>query len=235
VIQRRKLYEAIQPNLKEFRQLTSVWGPDASTNLLSYVWHGCDALRTKTFQQTGGMDKSILSLERGITQLLVPEIRQAIPLASPYDVEHGPYEFESLAGPSAQPPAYDIGFVPRANAYKHHIWPIEAKVLETDGTLSEYVNEVRDNFLTCRYAPFSAQGAMLGYLLKGAPAVFYRKLSSQLQCPLPHHPDFPERNHKTSDHQRSVPEGKTYPSNFRCHHLVLEVGPAHVAPKAKLP
>jgi len=224
---RRTLHEAIEPSFPAFRKLAGIWGSDASANFLSYLWQACDALRTTILDQIGGVDKSILSIERSITQLLVPEIRKVMPSASPYDVEHGLYEFESLAGPSAQPPAYDIGFVPRANAHKRRIWPIEAKVLETDCTLSEYVKEVRGNFLTCRYAPFSPEGAMLAYLLAGKPSVVFKNIEKLLDCCLYDYPVFRDRDHKTSDHQRTVPKGKDYPRDFRCHHLVLEVGTGH--------
>ena len=202
------------------------WSESASLQLLSYVWMGCDTLDRSMLWRVRGEIENLLNLERSITQLLWPEINKAVPKASPFFVMHECYEFEgqSQGVPNAQPPQYDIAFALYSN--QRIMWPIEAKVLSTDASLSEYVKEIMENFLTCRYAPFVVQGAMLGYLLKGVPSKFYNKLSEQLHCPLAQHADFPDRNHKTSDHQRSVPPGKPYSPQFRCHHLVFEIGSA---------
>ncbi|MHC5833845.1 MAG: hypothetical protein ACYT04_000000102060, partial [Nostoc sp.] len=83
----------------------------------------------------------------------------------PFDVQHEVYEFESRQSAKAQPPQYDIAFILRAN--DTIIWPLEAKVLISDGAVAEYIKEINGNFLTCRYAPFSSEGGMLGYLFFG--------------------------------------------------------------------
>ena len=44
-----------------------------------------------------------------------------------------------------------------------------------------------------------------------------------MPCTLSHHPDFLDREHRTSDHKRTVPAGRNYPCDFRCHHLILEI------------
>jgi hypothetical protein len=190
------------------------------------VWEGCDALKKKRLIQIGGLTQDNLSIERSITQTLVPEIRKAMPPTSPFQVEHGAFEFETLESSAAQPPEYDISFVMYSN--QRLIWPIEAKVLETDGTLAEYIKEINDNYLTCRYGPFTGEGAMLAYLLNGEPSKVFKNIEKKLNCKLIHHADFSNRDHKTSDHQRCVPKGKPYPRDFRCHHLVLGVGNSHI-------
>jgi hypothetical protein len=223
---RSNLLRVIWPDSPDFMKIAQDWSNSASLQLLRYVWMGCDSLDRNRLRQVQEKIDNLLNLERSVTQLLWPEINRAMPKASPFFVMHECYEFESQrpAVPNAQPPQYDIAFV----LYSNHriMWPIEAKVLSTDASLSEYVEEIMENFLTCRYAPFVVQGAMLGYLLKGVPSKFYNKLSEQLDCPLVQHADFPERNHRTSDHQRSVPPGKPYPAQFKCHHLVFEIGSA---------
>ena len=103
------------------------------------------------------------------------------------------------------------------------MWPLEAKVLKTDGAVSEYIKEINDNFMTCRYAPFSSEGGMLGYLLSGNPDKAFTNIAKKLPCTLNDHPDFPNRDHKTSDHQRVIPPEKSYPAEFRCHHLLLKI------------
>lgn len=102
------------------------------------------------------------------------------------------------------------------------MWPLEAKVLETDGEVSDYKKDVNNQFLTCRYAPFSSEGAMLGYLLRGSAENVFRNLGNKIPCSLTAHPDFENRPCKTSDHVRQVQAGKPYPSYFRCYHLILE-------------
>ena len=93
----------------------------------------------------------------------------------------------------------------------------------TDGAVNEYIKEINENFITCRYAPFSSQGGMLGYLFSGDPKKAFTNIETKAPCTLNDHPDFSTRDHKTSDHQRVVPPGKLYPVNFRCHHLLLKI------------
>ncbi|HEY9875811.1 MAG TPA: hypothetical protein V6D12_20435, partial [Candidatus Obscuribacterales bacterium] len=99
----------------------------------------------------------------------------------------------------------------------------EAKILRSDGDVSKYINEITANFLKCRYAPFSSEAGMLGYLLKGLPNKAFTNIEAKVPCHLCDHPQFPNRDHKTSDHKRTVPSGKTYPADFRCHHLILKI------------
>lgn len=179
----------------------------------------------------GGASIDDRTLERTLNSLLDPWVQRHMSQESPFYFQHKPDETETLHSDIAQPPEPDFGF--RLWADPRQLWAIEAKVLRTDGALADYVDEIKSNFLRCRYSPLVDGGGMLGYLLSGAPSKFYNKLSKKLGCPLVHHPDFPDRNHKTSDHQRTVPQGNAYPVDFRCHHLIFELGPAHIVPKDK--
>ena len=102
------------------------------------------------------------------------------------------------------------------------MWPLEAKVLETPGTLAEYEREIREQYLTCRYAPLTNSGAMLGYLLTGSATDALIKIGAKLSTTLDQVADFPERPHRTSTHKRNAPAGKPYPIDFKCHHMILE-------------
>lgn len=158
-------------------------------------------------------------LERSITQLLEPRIRDAMSGDEPYYIQHGPYERETMRKPPAQPPQYDLAFVLRSD--DRVMWPIEAKVMETPNTVSRYVKDVRDEFLTCRYGPFSNSGAMLGYLLANDSAEALNAIGIALGCtlePLADHLDKPAR---LSRHDRKIPVGKSYPARFECYHLIL--------------
>jgi hypothetical protein len=138
-----------------------------------------------------------------------------------FDIQHEVYEIESSQSAQAQPPQYDIAFILTAN--ERIIFPLEAKVLKSDSAVGEYIKEIKDNFITCRYAPFSSQGGMLGYLFSGDSNKAFTNIATKVPCTLNDHPDFPTRDHKTSDHQRVVPPGKSYPAEFRCHHLLLKI------------
>jgi hypothetical protein len=108
------------------------------------------------------------------------------------------------------------------------MWPIEAKVLDTAGQVSEYINEIHGNFLTCRYAPFSSEAAMLAYLVSGNINQLFANLEARIQCTLSPHPRFADRPHKVSSHTRHVPAGKPYPAQLSLHHLVLRLNEARI-------
>lgn len=186
--------------------------------LLELVWRGYDAFCQEALARVECCQDDE-DLERDITQLLEPKIRQEMTGYEPFVVQHGPYERETRVAPPAQPPQYDIAFI--LNSKRRVMWPLEAKVLRTDGSVAEYVKEIRLNFLTCRYSPFSSEAAMLGYLLAGAAETAFGNIAEKGGWELAPHGDFRDRDHRTSDHRRAVPEGKSYPADFRCHHLIL--------------
>ena len=199
---------------KDFILLAGSWCQDQSKILLGFVWRGYDQMRSDN-PSIDGRD-----LERSITQLLAPRIGRAMSRFEPFYIQHEPYERESMKRPPAQPPQYDLAFI--LNADERIMWPMEAKVLETVGAVSEYVRDIQEQYLTCRYAPFSSEGAMLGYLLTGAPTDAFQNIAEKVPCEITDHPGFPARPQKVSNHVRNVPIGKAYPSAFRCHHLMLE-------------
>ena len=197
-----------------FVAMACVWMQDPAQSLLGFVWTAYDGMRA----HPPIIDTR--DLERSITQLLDRRIDDAMTGFEPFYIQHGSFERETMAAPPAQPPAYDLAFVLRAD--ERIMWPLEAKVLETASTLAEYERDVREQFLTCRYAPFSGSGAMLAYLLSGSASDALARIGKKLGCSLETVAQFPSRPHRVSKHHRSVPIGKTYPVDFRCHHLVLE-------------
>jgi len=207
------------PRTPEFGVLRN-WKAAGSSVLLEFVWQAYDRFRAGVLAE---LDPAIEDedLERSITQLLEPEIRQVMTGFEPFRVQHGPYERETRALPPAQPPQYDIAFILQSNP--RVMWPLEAKVLKSDGAVAAYIAEIRENFLTCRYSPFSSEAAMLGYLLSGEPRKTFANIAQKSNWQFRQHPDFAERAHKTSDHTREVPIGKQYPVEFRCHHLILRL------------
>jgi len=204
----------------DFMAVARAWQADASTILLQFVWRGYDLLCGEVLSRIEVNDAEE-DLERGITQLLEPRIRRAMTGDEPFDIQHGSYEEESRQPPPAQPPQYDLAYVWNQN--ERLKWPLEAKVLLKDTLVREYVKAMNERFLTCMYAPFSSEGAMLAYLFSGSPQKVFSNVSKALLCCLAQHPGFPGRPHKTSDHVRTVPHAKKYAAAFRCHHMVLQI------------
>jgi hypothetical protein len=198
----------------DFVALAGRWCANHSRILLEFVWQGYLGLLAEL---PAGVNKR--DLERSITESLERRIRDVMSGDEPYWIQHNPYERETMLS-SGQPPQYDLAFILRAE--ERIMWPLEAKVLKTDGAVSAYVKDVNNEFLRCRYAPFSSEGVMLGYLLSGTPGKVFSNLAAKIPCVLIAHPDFPSRPCKMSDHSRQVIPGKSYPVHFRCYHLILE-------------
>ena len=203
------------PTPTDFVALAGRWCADYSAILLNYVWQGYDLLLR---QLPAGINEK--DLERSISEALEWRIRDVMSGDEPFIIQHGSFERETMLPPPAQPPEYDLAFKLRAK--ERIMWPFEAKVLGTDGAVNDYKNDLNNEFLTCRYAPFSSEGAMLGYLLTGTPENVFRSLEKKIPCVLAVHPDFTNRPCKMSDHIRQVEPGKSYPARFRCYHLILE-------------
>lgn len=198
-----------------FAALARAWMQAPADTLLALVWTAYDDMRASP----PTIDTS--DLERSITQRLEARINDAMSGDEPFRVQHGAYEHETKAAAPAQPPQYDIAFVLRSD--ERLMWPLEAKVLETAGRISGYLEDVNQQFLTCRYAPFSGSAAMLGYLLSGDTSQALESIGKKLGCTL--HPvsgASSMRAHRISYHIRTSPPGKQYPQDFTCHHLMLD-------------
>ena len=229
-IRRKTIAEARFPSVPEFRKLLSAWGDDAALVLLQFVWQGYDLLRRDVLDHVDA-SKANEDLERSVTQLLEPRVRRSMTGDEPFDVQHGSYEHETRQPPPAQPPAYDLAFVLRANP--RVMWPLEAKLVRSTGDVARYVREIKDNFLTCRYAPFSREGAMLGYVLPPDTSSVFNNISRSVPCELEGVPAFADRPHRRSNHTRAVPAGKPYPRSFICHHLLLLLNDSPASQKRK--
>ena len=208
------------PNTGDFVELAKAWNPDAISILIRLVWEGYDRLATELLSQIN-CDGTEEQLERSITQTLGWRIRRGMTGDEPFEVQQEVYEFETSKSAQAQPPQYDIAFILIAN--DRMILPFEAKVLRSDVDVTEYVKEINNNFMTCRYAPFSSEGGMLGYLFSGDSNKAFTNIETQVPCILDAHPHFHDRDHKTSNHTRVVPSGQSYPVDFRCHHLLFKI------------
>jgi len=197
-----------------FLALAASWAQEPTRQFLPLIWAAYDTMVGAMPHIDGG------DLERSITQVLEPRISWAMSGFEPFYVQHSPFERETKRPPPAQPPEYDLAFVLRAD--ERIMWPLEAKVLETPRAVAAYVKDINNEFLTCRYAPFSGSGAMLGYLISGTATDALAAIAERLGEELHEVADLAGRPNRFSRHARAVPEGKSYPSAFDCYHLVLE-------------
>ena len=190
------------------------WMQNPAHQFLGFIWLAYENMRASP----ANVDTK--DLERSITQLLEPRVRENMTGDEPFYIQHGPYERETMKAQPAQPPQYDMAFVFRTD--ERIMWPIEAKVLETSRRVADYVHDVQKEFLTCRYAPFSSSGAMLGYLLTGNPNDVFEAIAQKLDCTLEPVSEYPDNPNRLSQHKRDVPAGKQYPLDFDCYHMILE-------------
>lgn len=206
----------------EALNIAQAWTPVLVQQMLEAVWTGYDDLHQQLLSRAD-WDTRFENLERGLSELLCLFIIRRLDAQLSVALLHSPGEEESRFSAKAQPPTYDIAFVLHSDLRLR--WPLEAKVLHSDAdteqNFGDYVATFDDRFMSCRYAPFSPSGAMLGYLKSGDTSVVFTHLASRLNCTMTAHPEFSTRAHRTSDHQRLVPQNKPYPANFRCHHLLM--------------
>ena len=199
---------------RAFIALARSWMQNPARQLLGFIWLAYDSMKASP------PHVDTKDLERSITQLLEPRMRDVMTGDEPFYVQHGPFERETMKAPPAQPPEYDLAFVFRAD--ERIMWPMEAKVLETPKRVAAYVRDVKNEFLTCRYAPFSSSGAMLGYLLTGKPDDVFATIARNLGCTLEPVSEYPTKPSRLSQHKRHVPGGKPDPVEFDCYHMILE-------------
>jgi hypothetical protein len=199
-------------NKTRIDEIASEWSGDFSNRLIQHVFDGYKLLMERDLLESSAQ-------EREITQLLCIRIQQRVTGYEPYVLVHEPYEKETQLTPSAQPPTPDFAFV---STYKpKFVWAFEAKPLSNEADLKAYLDDLRNEFLTGRYSPFSKEGAMVGYLRSGNPEKVLLNIASKLGCIIRPGIVIPPAAHGKSEHVKSVPKGKSWPHTFCCHHLIL--------------
>ena len=192
------------------------WARDVATQVLEWTWQAFDQLRENHLL---GIDFSqpLDQLERDLTRHHFINLQEVFHtttegFCSLFPAMEWP-EMESLTTSQAKPPAYDFAFV--HVEHRRWAWPIEAKVLPTPGTMSEYVNEIHSKFVGGVAAPLVGESGMLAYLLSGAADTFFVNLEDRLDSALEVIAEFQNRPHRTSTHSRlSAP-------TLRLHHMVM--------------
>ena len=202
-----------QPTPLDFATVAATWQNDGITRLLGYVWDGYDELCRQKPSTLNPSDEVNINLHLAI------QIQRKKPKNCPFDFVHTPPELATRRTSSRPAPAPDFGFHPRDEI--RVMFPLEAKVLKTERDLSKYLKALRTSFLQCRYAPYSTEGVMLGYLLTGDTESAFKNLKRKLRTKLDIHRVFFMRPHRLSEHQRRHRRCKNSPAEFRCHHLMM--------------
>lgn len=211
--------ESAWPLPPGYERLAVCWASDQSVQMLALVWAGFELLEKEMLTSIDWSEVG-QQLEISITSALAERIQRVMTGAEPFLVQHNRWEELTRKPPPAQPPCYDIAFYAREQPRINY--PLEAKILPNEASVLEYVKEIRQNFLTSRYAPLTGEGAMLGYLIVGSPDAAFREIEKRLEASLEPHSRFsPPRAHCLSVHVRQVPPEKPWTVTLRCHHLIL--------------
>ncbi len=216
------------PDSPPFQQVAQRWCKDQSRLILDLVWRGYDQLLSQDLNKVPFSAADEVK-EESLNSLLALRIDQCKSGDEPFHVHPQPPEQTKRKRGKGKSPQPDIGFM--LYDYPRTIWPLEGKVLPNEKNVAPYLREINDNFLTARYATFSSEGAMLGYLLRGDPAQTFTAISAGLHKAVIQHPCFPNRPHKISTHQRGEAPHRNSPSEFTCHHLLLRIPTADTVAK----
>lgn len=193
--------------------------PDAINVMLRHVWQGYDRLREG---DSFDVSKNDAHLEDEITMALYARIQDVIDPYFPFAVVHQWPEIEQQKD-RGRSPQCDLAFRLRVGNVRSH-FSIEAKVIRTDGAVSEYIREIKDNFLSGRYSTFSSEAAMLGYLISGTTETAFDAIAKAFKCVLTECAHFPDRDHRCSCHSRDLGNKSGIAAQFRCHHLLMHFG-----------
>lgn len=200
------------------RRQAKDWAAGITFQALDWTWRGFDALRENVLSEVD-FSQPLDQLERDLTSKHFIEINRLFAAEteglSSIIPHHEFPENESAPGGSGKPPASDICFIWYHN--QRVSWPIEAKVLKTPGTLSEYLGDTA-KFEKGIAAPLVGEGAQIAYLLTGTTHEFLMNLSTRITSPLQTVPEFSTRPHRASSHARlGSPALKLHHLAMHCH------------------
>jgi len=210
------------PETPLFQEIAARWCADQSRLLLDLVWRACDSLYELDLRQLP-LRMSDEAKEGDVESSSIgpaSTMQKAATSHSPSVISH-----RSLL--VAKP--VKAALLSRTSVFVWYnnpncIWPLEGKIVTRETDCNAYVAEVENNFLTGRYATFSLEGAMLGYLLHGDPQKIARKYQPSSQCASEFLiPAFRSGPHKVSEHLRSGLPQRRDAERFHCHHLVLVI------------
>lgn len=196
------------------------WATGIATHVLDLTWRAFDKLQTEDLQHVD-LRQPLDQLERDLTSNHFMHINK---LWSQEDEGYSSicphHEFpeqETRAGGKSRPPAYDLAFVYTEN--RRIAWPIEAKVLQSPGSVAQYLDDV-DKFVSGKAAPLTGQGGMIAYMLSGHEAELFAEIKRRLKQELlvPAASVLTCRAHKVSHHARVLAP------RLQLHHMAMPCG-----------
>jgi hypothetical protein len=209
--------ELVWPDGPDDWLLAEEWATGSAFRILDWTWRAFDALAAKHLSKVD-LTQSLDQIERDLVrhhfieiQLLFAEETDGYSSLIPH---HEWPEMESRASAWAKPPAYDLAFISTTN--QRWAWPLEAKVIPTQGTLAEYLKDVNDKFVAGVASPRIGEGAMIAYLLSDDSEAFLQNVAAKLARTLNPVTEFPARIHSTSEHVRATAPDLTL------HHMVMD-------------
>jgi hypothetical protein len=208
------------PDSPAFQGIAQRWCVDHSRLLLELVWSAYDRLIAKDLNLIPFSDTDEAK-EESLNALMTLRINQCMSGDEPFCAMHQPPEQTKRKRGRGRSPQPDIGFT--LYDYPRSVWPLEGKILASDEVVGPYVTEIQNNFITSRYATFSSEGAMLGYLLHGDPERTFAAIAISLAQTLIPHRRFPDRTQRMTHHQRDEVPHRNSPDEFTCHHLLFRI------------
>jgi hypothetical protein len=209
--------ELVWPDGPDDHALAVKWAKTNARLILDWTWRAFDALSASHLSKID-LTQPLEQVERDLVrqhfieiQILFAQETEGYAALVPH---HEWPEMETRKSASAKPPAYDLAFV--STGARRWAWPIEAKVIPTPNTLSEYMKDVEGKFIEGVASPLIGDGAMIGYLLCREGKAFIASLEAKLGQPLNQFADFPNRTHRISKHIRTAQPCLTL------HHMAME-------------
>ncbi len=225
---RPTIHEQVWPKDSSFDALRA-WPANFGVQVLARVWKAFDNLKVDVIQHVGDWN-DLEHVERSLTDLHFDKTVELQSGEEPFLPTREVPDFESRTSASAMPRSNDFGFKIRGGDLSL-VWPLEAKVISSLSRVTDYLSDLRSKYLSCKSSPFSYEAGLIGYLLEvegddvlkqiGKEGVLTEVVLTSDGLEM-----FAGRLHRCSDHERSVPNGKLYPSQFRCHHLLMPISMA---------
>ena len=176
------LSELIWPDEPGDGELAVTWAESIATEILGYMWRSFDVMQNKYINQID-LTQPLEQLERELAKFHFLEIQQLFRqekdgFASFSPVPEWP-EMATRSAAPAKPPAYDFAFICLANS--RWAWPIEAKVIHSNGGLVEYLKDINEKFFKGVASPLVSEGGMIGYLLVADVTSVWERLQKCLK------------------------------------------------------
>jgi hypothetical protein len=226
---RPTIHELVWPKDSSFDAVSS-WPTEFGVQVLNRVWKAFDRLSEDVLKSVHDWT-NLEHVERSLTDLHYDKIVELQTGEEPFLPTREVPDFESRQSSRAMPRSNDFGFKIRGGDFSL-VWPLEAKVIAGLDRVASYIADLNGKYLACRSSPFSPEAGLIGYLLGLDVDGVFESISKQINQNPVALSEFSMRQHRVSDHVRSVPEGKPYPSKFRCHHLLMQLRSDAIGPAA---